>query len=464
MNKKIDHKELFRMLLFLLTAAACMLTFALVMPFGDGPDEINRYKIVDFIFKHGGLPAGQNPEVLIAGYGASYAFQPMLTYIIDGYLLRALSFLSLTLLEQVFISRCVNICFGLIMAIYVRKISKLLFSDSRLAWAFTLAVVFLPQNLFVHSYVNTDSMGFLSVAIIIYAMILGTRDDYSLKACLNLAAGVILCALSYYNCYGIVLCAVILFLFHFLKKQTDAEGKVHNVYDYASLLKKGGLITLLVLLGISWWFIRNALLYNGDFLALDARKICAASTCREEYNPFTRDTYASLGTPVFDMIFKTDYYTLVWKSFIAMFGPMLIPTHHYIYMSFKYLCIFSLIGLILPIASPDLTGFNKRQRISLRLIMGLAALIPALLAVYYSYTWEFQPQGRYFLPLLIPLMYFLSIGIGKIFSLPDKYLAKKQPRANELLTSFMYHVLYLFLTASLLYSVFVSFLKYYKVY
>ena len=35
------------------------------------------------------------------------------------------------------------------------------------------------------------------------------------------------------------------------------------------------------------------------------------------------------------MIFGTDYFTLVWKSFIAMFGPMLIPTHHYIYMAFR---------------------------------------------------------------------------------------------------------------------------------
>ena len=89
MMKKLSAEHI-RILLMLLTAFICMMTFALVQPFGDGPDEINRFKLVEFIYEHGKLPVGDDPEVLIDGYGGSYAFQPMLTYIIDGYLLRAL--------------------------------------------------------------------------------------------------------------------------------------------------------------------------------------------------------------------------------------------------------------------------------------------------------------------------------------------------------------------------------------
>ena len=56
-----------------------MLIFAFIQPFGEGPDEINRFRVVRFIYENGRLPKGDNPAVLIPGYGGSYAFQPMLT-------------------------------------------------------------------------------------------------------------------------------------------------------------------------------------------------------------------------------------------------------------------------------------------------------------------------------------------------------------------------------------------------
>ena len=35
---------------------------------------------------------------------------------------------------------------------------------------------------------------------------------------------------------------------------------------------KGCLISVIVLVGIGWWFIRNAVLYEGDFIAMNARR------------------------------------------------------------------------------------------------------------------------------------------------------------------------------------------------
>lgn len=459
---KMKYGEQVRLGLMLLTAFICMFTFALIMPFGDGPDEINRYKIVTYIINHGTLPFGDSPEVRIDGYGASYAFQPMLTYILDGFLLRFLRFFTLTSATQLLIARCVNICFGLVMALYVRRIAALVFSDSHIGWAFTLAVVFLPQNLFVHSYVNTDSMGLLSVSIIIYALLLGIQSDFNRSSILQLSIGIILCALSYYNCYGIILCAIFVFIVQFFGTKKTSSGNQIITYDYKKCFQKGGIICIIVLAGISWWFIRNAVLYHGDFLALNARKICAAATCSPEYNPLTRDTYASLGIPVFTMIFGTDYYTLVWKSFIAMFGPMTIPTHHYIYMSYKYCLIVALFGLILPIRAGILSNFNKKRQLTIHIMMLSAMILPAALAVYYSYTWEFQPQGRYFLPMLIPFMYFLAIGIQKLAGAITTLVGTYSKRAGKTIVSLLYHLLYTFIILSLLYSVFVSFLSYYR--
>jgi len=466
MKKRLSAEHI-RVLVMLLTLFICMMTFAAVQPFGDGPDEINRFKLVEYIYNHGTLPVGDDPEVLIDGYGGSYAFQPMLTYIIDGYLLRALRVLEPTLEMRVFISRLVNIFIGLLTAVYVKKLSDYLFENKKTAWAFTLAVVFLPQNLFIHTYVNTDSMGLLSIAIVLYALVKGMRNDFDKNSCITLAVGIILCALSYYNCYGIVVCAILLFALYFFKKFRVASDSTQNlpVYDYRSFLRKGIFISIIVLVGIAWWFIRNAILYDGDFLAMEARALCAAETSIESLNPLTRETYQKMGVPLMEMVFGTDYFTLVWKSFIAMFGPMLIPTHHYIYMAFRDLFFVALIGLLIPKKSSVLTWTNKCSKWLMHGIMALAIVIPVVLALTYSYGYDFQPQGRYYLPMVVPFMYFLAMGFEKIVDVVEWVVRKtiRKERVTALCGAFLYHVLYAFLAACLLYATFISMWGYYRV-
>ena len=465
MKKRLSAEHI-RVLVMLMTLFICMMTFAAVQPFGDGPDEINRFKLVEYIYNHGTLPVGDDPEVLIDGYGGSYAFQPMLTYIIDGYLLRALRVLEPTLEMRVFISRLVNIFIGLLTAVYVKKLSDYLFENKKTAWAFTLAVVFLPQNLFIHTYVNTDSMGLLSIAIVLYALVKGMRNDFDKNSCITLSVGIILCALSYYNCYGIVVCAILFFALYFIKKFRVASDSTQNlpVYDYRSLLRKGIFISVIVLIGIAWWFIRNAILYDGDFLAMEARALCAAETSIESLNPLTRETYQKMGVPLMEMVFGTDYFTLVWKSFIAMFGPMLIPTHHYIYMAFRDLFFVAVIGLLIPKKSSVLTWTNKCSKWLMHGIMALAIVIPVVLALTYSYGYDFQPQGRYYLPMVIPFMYFLAMGFEKIVDVVEWVVGKtiRKERVTALCGAFLYHVLYAFLAACLLYTTFISMWGYYK--
>ena len=475
MKKKISTEQV-RVILLLFVALSCMLTFAIIQPFGDGPDEINRFKVVEYIYEHGALPHGADPEVILDGYGGSYAFQPILTYIIDGYLLRCFSVFEPSLEMRVFISRLVSIFIGCITALYVKKLSDLLFDNKKTAWAFTLAVVFLPQNLFIHTYVNTDSMGLLSIAIILHALIYGLKDDFSKRTCIELATGVILCALSYYNCYGTIVCAVLFFLVYFAKCfrtrvdtacDSTAGTEPYNknglpTYDYRSLLKKGIFISVIVLLCISWWFIRNGILYDGDFLALEARNKCAAETSLEAYNPYTRDTCQRMGLTLKEMVFGTNYFTLVWKSFIAMFGPMLIPTHHYIYMAFKDLFFMAVIGLFIPFKTSVLSWAKSSQKWLVHFTMCLGIIIPVILALYYSYTFDFQPQGRYYLPMVIPFMYFLTIGIEKLIALIGWAACKINIAAGKWISVALYHVLYAFLTASLLYATFISMLGYYR--
>ena len=46
----------------------------------------------------------------------------------------------------------------------------------------------------------------------------------------------------------------------------------------------------------------------------------------------------------------------------------------------------------------------------MRLCMVLAAIIPCVLLLYYAYASDFQAQGRYVMPALLPVMYFVTLG------------------------------------------------------
>lgn len=69
--RRFYTNELFHEFLFFSLALICMLIFAFIQPFGEGPDEINRFRVVRFIYENGRLPKGDDPAVLIPGYGGS---------------------------------------------------------------------------------------------------------------------------------------------------------------------------------------------------------------------------------------------------------------------------------------------------------------------------------------------------------------------------------------------------------
>lgn len=474
------HSDLFRIIILLICAFIFMSCFVFTQPFGDGPDEINRYKVVSFIENHGTIPAGDNPEVIIDGYGASYAFQPILTYMLEGYVLFILKPLALSAATKLIIARYVNVILGLVAAWYTWKLAGLLFKNKLTAYLFTLGVVLLPQNLFIYTYVNTDGMGLLSCLMILYALLKGLKTYFNKESVITMSIGIILCLMSYYNCYGYILIA---FLACMIYAFTDGRKNI------ADLMKKAGIIALMSVIGAGWWFIRNMILYSGDIFAMAARQECAVETGNWYFLEQMAETYQAQGYTLKEMIWGTDYYTLVWKSFIGMFGPMSIPTSHHLYMAYKYLTILCLIGFAIAIvmaiknkrwlinfksvssdadndnAAKDTdtnTGRNTGLILTASLI--LMAVIPVVLALYYSYTWDFQPQGRYYLPVLAILAFVLVCGLEQLINVFANVIKRfiKNTKTATLMVTFVYHLFYAFFFGSAALSVLIM-LNYYGV-
>lgn len=56
-------------------------------------------------------------------------------------------------------------------------------------------------------------------------------------------------------------------------------------------------------------------------------------------------------------------------------------------------------------------------------------LMPTALLIYYAYTMDYQNQGRYLLPAIVPLMYYLVRGFEKLAQIKywPKWLARLIP-------------------------------------
>lgn len=469
--RRFYKNERFPEILFLSLAFLCMMTFVLLQPFGEGPDEINRFRVVRFIYENGYLPKGDDPAVLIPGYGGSYAFQPMLTYILEGFLLRAVNLFTDRFDVLLIAARMVNVFFGMAAAVLTRRLSKLLFPEKMTQWLFSCLVVFLPQSLFLHTYINTDSCAVLSVILMFTAVLDGMKNGFTRSLCIQTAAGVILCALSYYNAYGAVVVTAVLFVSCFAGKvsagtimRDGTASPVDRYYmEWKPMLCAGLFITALFLLGAGWWFIRNAVLYHGDFLGMNARNLCVASTCTPDFHPLLRQTYQNQGVGVFAMVFGTDYFTLLVRSFVAMFGPMNLPTHYYIYEIYYRVFAVGLLACALPIGHGlYLTWQEKNRRFFFNGCMALACVIPIFLCVYYSYTWDFQPQGRYLMPMLPAFMYFVTLGLRKTGFLLQELADKIKCRSlAEKIPAIFSGLLIFFTAAALIYSVFRIVVPYY---
>lgn len=377
--------------------------------FGMMPDEFSHFEVVYYIYKHGVIPTGYEPQIQVPYWGASYAFQPILTYIIQGFVMRFIDLFTDSVYAIMFSARLVNCAFGVVMAYFVRRISCLIWDDRSLQWLFTFLIVLLPENLYIHSYINTDSMAAMSVAIIIYALIKGEEDDFANKTIVTLAAGVSLCLLSYYNAYGAVLIAVIWFFVHFISGHRNADPANKS---YRVMWKKFGLTTLLVCIMAGWWFVRSGILYHGDIFGLSARWELAVKEAEPQYSPLMKQTFMSQGSSLKDMLLSGDYLKTVYRSFICVMGNFDIQTADIVYHIDKIILAVGIIFAILPLRA-NARFIRGKVRIYAELLLFADIVITVLLHMVYSYAYDWQPQGRYLLPMLVPLMYFLTLGFDK---------------------------------------------------
>lgn len=429
---------------FILLMGGFLFFLAWILPANGGPDEEARYLVPQYIYRHGTLPAGGDPEIRINYWGISYAFHPILPYIIGGYLMKLVAVFNSSEHALLMAARFVNILFGMGFYWYVLQISRKLFRKKLFRAYFVALLAMLPQLLYLFVYVNTDGIALFSTAMIVNYWLVGLEQKWDRKSCTALAVGIAFCALSYFNAYGYALLSVFLFvgsLIVFYRK----DGAKRCI---ETILKRGIYITVIVFVLCGWWFIRSAVLYNGDFLGLNAPSVYAEKYADEEFKPSVKKSVQEQGISLKKMLRPSEEGGMEWlrttyRSTIGYFGFFEYALGQDIYSIHKKLWMLGILGVLLKIGlavgsylksavlRPRFvsTAVHSEQRsalparldpanfLILQFSLICCIIIPVLLSLVYSYTDDFQPQGRYLMPMILPVMYFTAAGTEQVMTL-----------------------------------------------
>ena len=280
---------------------------------------------------------------------------------------------------------------------YAIKIGKKKFSN-KTKWIFVFIMTLTPQVVFLGSYVNLDAFALFTVMMIIDVWLDCMSHDWDRQCCVKLGLATGLCLISYKFAYSYLVGSVLLYCLWY--------GKNKKKISFSRFLCHGFLIIGVAFLISGWYFIRNAILYDGDFLSLNSARPYAEQYALPEYRPSTKMTMAKQGYSVLGMLRSTNWLRSTLFSFVSVLGGMNLFAHTWVYAGF--LLIFS-VGMIsgVAFAFPRKKADWSSEKTFLLLSMLVSASITIAISVYYSWSYDFQPQGRYIIYAL-PFVAFLS--------------------------------------------------------
>lgn len=372
------------------------LYFSFTTPFNSAPDEYMRYDLIQYLYNYGTLPHGGDPIIRNPIWGYSYGFFPYLAGILSAIFMKITSFFTTDTHLLITSARFTSVLCGSTALIFLFKIADKIFSTT-FKWVFICSIAFLPQFLYLSTYMNNDIIALMSIFIIIYYWILGTESSWNKNSIIGLSIGLSICLLSYYNAYGFILASILFYFIDCYLKRIETSKK----YKIACYL------TLLCFIFSGWFFIRNALLYDGDFFGLKT-----LATHQELYGTdlVNQKSLYEQGIPLRHMLINMYWLLDTFKSFIAFFGYMPLPVNNFIYLFYFFFFAFGLLSFIYTQFSKEEKKIMNLYQLNFNICLLIGGLTSVLLSIYRSYTNDFQPQGRYVMAMLFPLVYFTTKG------------------------------------------------------
>lgn len=391
-----------------------LFTMMMLIPSGDrpvdptitAPDENAHYAFnVLYIVNHNRLPVTGRDDldaytictphhVGLAPCVYSYTSYPGPNYVISALFVKIFHKLG-NPIPSYNVARITSVLSGIAFAIcsYAAVFSVL----RRRAYAtiLTSAVIFIPQFIFTMSYTNLDAFAAGVSAFVGLAAIQFALNPRSRGWQIALAIGLFgLLPTVKYNYFSVGLGALLL-IGYVMRRAVFNKAEVLRFAKYA-------LVSFLLL--ASFWYLRNIVLYHDLF--------------GQGYMLKIMSHYSQLGTayPVdmtgLNIAIHRDFFTTLFQSFFFALGLM----HFYLSTSsydMLLLLLFGCVALMIynsthPFKAQLLQRKQALLAAGLFVVVGLSTLAVVL---YNSLVYDFQPQGRYMYPILVPTLLFIAYMI-----------------------------------------------------
>lgn len=429
--------------IFLVADLVLNIIWMLTIPMSKAPDEEVRIILSDYVFQHGALPNAWEEAVRINGWGFSYALRPMLVNILGAFNMWVVSLFTTSLYAQVLAVRIISCFSGTAMVYFVFRCGQYL--GWKPAWSWMAAVIcgLMPQITFLAGYHNNDLFSTACVTAVLYCWLRGMREHWTWPDCIKFAIAMGITILSYYNAYPYILFSIpLFFLTAFHRQMTRRERK--------EMWKKTGAIVLITFLIAGWWFIRMAVLYDGDFLGSQTRLVMGEQFADYSMKPSVIFKPQRDGISYFELWNYSHGDPFSWSkktfmSSIALLGKMdfLLPAQVYDYPAlilqiglglFVVQFVWWIIRQIYRWIKKQPCDHQVNQDLLFFVLASLSAGLVIALALYYSWTDDFQPQGRYIIPAFTTFVLAMTAGFRFAAVTLSKCFGKFAPDAQMALS------------------------------
>ena len=391
-----------------------------------GPDEYMRFDIPNYIYTNNALPIGSEESIRNPIWGFSYGFDIELPYILEACCMKVMSLFSKEHIPLLISARLVSVLSGVGVAYFAILFSKKLFGKRPMRWVFIVLMTLLPQIVFLGSYVNRDIFSLFTVMMILYGWTNCLEYEWDFSSSTFLAIGLGLCLLSYQFAFSYVLATFFLYIsWHLLNRKKR---------NFKAFMTTGLMILAIVFVLCGWKFIRNAILYDGDFLSLHTNSKYQELYAMEEYKPSVMKSPIENGITLKKMLIDMSWISLSWKSMIGVFGYMNVFLPEDYYSCYRFMLIAGIIGILLKAVFGFKQNRGNRDWLQKTLLMGFwmlfASIVTVCLSIRFSWFGSFQAQGRYVITITPLLFLVIAKGLEQwIILIGDMIL--KRPRLTD---------------------------------
>ncbi len=370
---------------------------ALQTRFNVHPDESAHTHAFCYFETHPWLPPLNAPDVEYDLYGQSRVYSREVVYQVFGTLTRVLTRLTgqTTPCEAHYTTfRLLNVLTLLVTLGFVFAVG------ARHAWAVALGVLMLatPQVLYLYSYANSDGLALSASLGLMLLALTERRPLTSLRRTLVLGVLTALVVLSK-SSYWMSL----IFAFGVLAWRVWQNSRADGQGFWRARAANGLALAVLVLGLIAPLRIYYPLSQGGDFAAKleQAREDHASPELKPSTGAYPTARLRAKGVPFVAVLTSWPWFQATAMSFYGLFGYM---TEHAPRLAYAVALLALGLNSVLTVnvAARRWPAVPNLWKIGLMLgvVMGACGVLASL---YYSWTVDFQPQGRYLFPILVPL-------------------------------------------------------------